>query len=233
MAQSITRHHAEWLSLIEISGPFLSISVLSDALPQGLDVHDSQIAQELRSAYDEWADNQGGLNPEIAMHQAWVNYVLQTTIELPDRVLAEGQSIPEILKFVSPEHGETIRPDIIVHQPDNPNQPRMLINIYPARQNLEKSIKGKRWLASPAQRMQELCHITNIPIGLVTNGDQWMLVNARRGETTGFITWDADLWTQEKLTLQAFRTLLTTSRFFAVPDDMMLEAMTSMKSLTS
>ena len=28
---------------------------------------------------------------------------------------------------------------------------------------------------------------------MVTNGDQWLLVNAKRNETTGFITWEADL----------------------------------------
>lgn len=224
MSSSIARHHAEWLSLIEISGPFLSISVLSDALPQGLDARDSDIAAELRAAYDEWADNQFGLNPEPAMHNAWVNYILQTTLEMPDRVIARGQSIPDILKFFSPEHGETVRPDIVIHNPDKPHEPRMLVMIYPSGQGLEKSVKDKRWTASPAQRMQELLHITDVRIGMITNGDQWMLVNAKRGETSGFISWDADLWTQEPLTLRSFRTLFNAHRFFAVPDDMTLAA---------
>lgn len=224
MSSSIARHHAEWLSLIEISGPFLSISVLTDALPQGLDAHDSNMYAELRAAYDEWADNQFGLNPEPAIHNAWVNYVLQTTLELPDRVISRRQSIPEILKFASSEHGETIRPDILIHNPDKPHEPRMLVMSYPAGQGLEKSVKGKRWTASPAQRMQELLHITDVRLGLITNGDQWMLVNAKRGETTGFISWDADLWTQERLTLRSFRTLLSAYRFFSMPDDMTLSA---------
>ena len=30
---SIARHHAEWLSLLEISGPFLSMPVLMEAFP--------------------------------------------------------------------------------------------------------------------------------------------------------------------------------------------------------
>jgi len=37
---SIARHHAEWLSLLEISGPVLSMPVLLRAFPQGLDAHD-------------------------------------------------------------------------------------------------------------------------------------------------------------------------------------------------
>lgn len=34
---SIARHHAEWLSLLEISGPFLSTPVLMGVFPQELD----------------------------------------------------------------------------------------------------------------------------------------------------------------------------------------------------
>ncbi len=54
---SISRHHAEWLSLLEVSGPFLSMSVLCDALPQGLDDIDTELVQMLRSAYEEWLDS--------------------------------------------------------------------------------------------------------------------------------------------------------------------------------
>lgn len=43
---SIARHHAEWLSLLDIIGPFLSTPVLFDAFPQGLDAHDSDLASE-------------------------------------------------------------------------------------------------------------------------------------------------------------------------------------------
>ena len=34
---SVSRHHADWLSLVESSGPFLSLPVLLRAFPQGLD----------------------------------------------------------------------------------------------------------------------------------------------------------------------------------------------------
>jgi hypothetical protein len=38
---SVGRHHAEWLALVPVSGPFLSLPVLMDAFPQGLDAHDA------------------------------------------------------------------------------------------------------------------------------------------------------------------------------------------------
>ena len=71
----------------------------------------------------------------------------------------------------------------------------------------------------------ELLHATGNWLGLVTNGEQWMLVDAPKGETTGFASWFASLWFEEPLTLRAFRTLLGVHRFFAVPDDETLEAM--------
>ena len=51
-----SRHHTEWLSLIEVSGPFLSVPVLLRVLPQGLDAHDPDHVRVLRLAYEEWED---------------------------------------------------------------------------------------------------------------------------------------------------------------------------------
>ncbi len=73
--------------------------------------------------------------------------------------------------------------------------------------------------------MMELLHATDTRLGLVTNGNDWMLVDAPKGETTGFITWDATFWAEEPLTLRAFRSLLGVHRFFSVADDETLEAM--------
>ena len=35
MPSSVTKFHSDWLSLIEISGPFISIPVLTEVFPQG------------------------------------------------------------------------------------------------------------------------------------------------------------------------------------------------------
>jgi hypothetical protein len=51
---STARHHAEWLSLVEASGPFLSLPVLVKAFPNGLDAHDPEHLKLLRLAYEEW-----------------------------------------------------------------------------------------------------------------------------------------------------------------------------------
>lgn len=225
---STARHHAEWLSLVEASGPFLSLPVLLKVFPSGLDAHDSEHFKLLRLAYQEWQDNQLGARPEKAIHRAWVEFVLQQTLELPDEVILEGQRIPPGLQVTVAEHGETLRPDwVIVNPQDTPNagKPRLLVQIVPAEQDLEKALAGQRWKASPATRMMELLHAANVRLGLVTNGEHWMLVNAPRGETTGFISWYATLWLEEHLTLRAFRSLLGVRRFFGVDDSETLETM--------
>ena len=52
-----------------------------------------------------------------------------------------------------------------------------------------------------------------------------MLVDAPKGETTGYSSWYAALWLEEPITLRAFRGLLSASRFFNVPDDQTLESL--------
>ena len=127
------------------------------------------------------------------------------------RCSAEGQDIPQTLKATIAEHGETLRPDVVVRNPEgvpDAGKPRLLVQIYPPTQNLEKPITGRHWKASPATRMMELLHATDVRLGLVTNGEHWMLVDAPKGETTGFASWYATLWLEEPLTLRAFRSLL-------------------------
>ena len=225
---STARHHAEWLSLVEASGPFLSLPVLLKVFPSGLDAHDSEHFKLLRLAYEEWQDNQLGARPEKAIHRAWVEFVLRQTLELPEEVLLEGQRIPPGLQTTVAQQGETLRPDwVIVNPQETPNAgtPRLLVQIVPAQQDLEKPLAGQRWKASPATRMMELLHAANVRLGLVTNGEHWMLVNAPRGETTGFISWYGTLWLEEHLTLRAFRSLLGVRRFFGVDDSEILETL--------
>ncbi|MCU0549310.1 MAG: hypothetical protein MUC48_08180 [Leptolyngbya sp. Prado105] len=223
---STARHHAEWLSLVEASGPFLSLPVLLKTFPAGLDAHDPEHLKLLRSAFEEWQDNQFGLKPEPAIHRAWVEFVLKQTLELPDEVLLSGQQIPSGLSVTFAEQNETIRPDWVVVEPTgtpNAGKPRFLVQIVSAEQGLEKPLKGARSSSSPATRMMELLHACNVRLGLVTNGEHWMLINAPKGETTGFISWYSTLWIEEHLTLRAFRSLLGVRRFFGVDDSQILE----------
>lgn len=208
---SVPRHHAEWLSLVEAQGAFLSIEELLRVFPQGLDAHEPEHFNSLKIAYDEWSYEK--FNPEI--HRAWIDWVLQNTLEFPDELLQQRQQIAPSLTVKVSQYGESLTPDVVLVEPDTA-KPQMLVKIVSFDQGLEKSYKKSRWTASPATRMLELLRGTNISLGLVTNGEQWMLVYAPQAQSSSFISWYSHLWVEEKVTLRAFRSLLGVRRFFAV-----------------
>jgi hypothetical protein len=228
---SSARHHAEWLSLIEVSGPFLSMPVLLRVFPQGLDAVDPDLKNILRLAYEEWADNQRGLQPDEAMHTQWLRFVLSTVLgmEIMSGLrqrpgLLTGAALPPAVRVNFQEHHEVLFPDYALVAPGEP-RPRLLIQQYPLSQDLNKPIGKRHWTDSPALRMMQLLRASEVRLGLVTNGEHWMLVDAPRQETTGFISWYAHLWTEEPLTLRAFQSLLHQRRFFGVAESDTLEAM--------
>lgn len=218
---SITKYHARWLSLIEISGPFLSLPVLSRVFPQGLDAHDPDHFRLLRQVHEEWEDNQIGPKPDPAIHTQWISWVLSNTLEY-DEAIVEGQQIPPTLKaeIEEPQHRETLRPDMVLMGPDNKAQ--LLIHVYPRQQKLSKPVSNRAWKASPDTRMTQLLRDTGIPLGLITNGEHWMFVYAPVNDTSGYASWYATLWLEEQETLAAFRTLLGMHRFFGVAESEML-----------
>src|SRR5690349_12358704 len=98
---SIVREHSDWLRLLDVSGPFLSMPVLLRAFPQGLDVLEPEVAREIRATYDEWEETRS----DRAYHRAWIEWVLRSALELPAELLQS--SIPSSLTVRVSEHGET------------------------------------------------------------------------------------------------------------------------------
>jgi hypothetical protein len=212
MAPAISTHHAEWLSLVETSGPFLSVPVLSRALPQGLDAPDRTVTTRMREARTQLAEDQ-------TLYRAWCEFVLHDVLEFEDAVVA-GPEIPPGLEHRASEQGETVRPDlVVVDRSTGAPQAVLLVTIHPPTQQLERRLADAAWSASPIDRIAALCRAAQVPLGLTTNGRSWTLVWARPGESTGVCTWDAELWLEEPLTLRAFRTLLGAHRFFTVAAD--------------
>src|SRR5262245_56582510 len=221
---NVSRHHADWLSLVEASGPFVSLPVLLRSFPQGLDPRDPVQAKLLRSAYEDWQEYPNA----PGQHRRWITHVLTSVLAYPPELIAEGQKLPAGLEAKMPEQGEVLRPDLALIAPagtEAVGRAQLLITIYPAEQALDRPVVGKHWKANPATRLMELLHAADVPLGLVTNGEQWMLAFAPRGETTGYASWSAGLWLDEPITLRAFHSLLGIARFFGVAADGTLLAM--------
>ncbi len=209
--------HNEWFNLVERSGPFLAISVLDEVFPQGLDTVMLADRNHILDAYDEWRTAVDEQDPDLpALHDAWIDELFGTLLHYDERILQAGDDLPDTLSFTSLEHGLTIQPDCaIVAQ----KVPRLLIAMYPPNTGLEDKIAGESWQASPAERMTQLCRATQVRLGLVTNGERWMLVDAPEGGVTGYTSWYARLWRQEDKTLQAFYSLFSAERFFRTQEE--------------
>ncbi len=220
MSTSVARHHTEWLSLIEVSGPFLTVPVLQRALPQGLEPIEADLAAEVRRAHDEWRDDPG-------LHGQWIRWVLTSLLGFGDETLKEGPAVPATLTYAAAEHGETLRPDLAVCEPrdDGKVVPRLLVAVWPEDVRLDERLGDRRWSATPLERMTDLVRATGVRLGLVTNGERWTLVHAPASGPTAYASWDADLWLEERSTLDAFATVLGARRFFGVPASDTLEAL--------
>jgi hypothetical protein len=207
----------DWLSLIEISGPFLAVSVLKEALPQGLEELDTGKRKRMRQAYDEWCEALETDDSRFAdLHEAWIDEVLSRGLELDEDgrgdVLKRGDWCAAHLTIALPEHGVSLSPDFAVV--GNGDQPLMLVHAYSRDVDLDATQKLDGWASTPAERMVRLCRATGCRLGLVTNGERWMLVDAPVGAVTTFASWYARIWAQEPVTLQAFVHLLGIRRFF-------------------
>lgn len=211
--------HDDWLSLIEISGPFLAVPVLKEAFPQGLEELDGIKRKRLRQAYEEWREALELEDARFAeLHAAWIDEVLSRGLELDEDgkgdVLKRADWCAANLQASLPEHSVTLSPDLAVIDEQRANNPLLLIQTYAQDVDLDASLKQNGWAATPADRMVQLCRSLGCRLGLVTNGERWMLVDAPVGAVTTFASWYARIWSQEPITLQAFVHLLGIRRFF-------------------
>lgn len=214
---SLDSHHHDWLSLVEISGPFLAIPVLKEAFPQGLEELDAAKRKRLRQAYDEWREALETDDPRFAdLHAAWIAEVLSRGLELDEDgrgdVLKRKDWCAAHLTVALPEHAVSLSPDFAVV--GNGDQPLMVGHAYGQEVDLDATQRLDGWASTPAERMVRLCRATGCRLGLVTNGERWMLVDAPVGAVTTFASWYARIWAQEPVTLQAFVHLLGIRRFF-------------------
>ena len=209
--------HAEWLSLLDISGPFLAVPVLKKAFPQDLDKLESAKKKKLNQAYEEWLEAQENDDADLAeIHQEWINLVLGDILEWFDEdenSLVAGDNLPTELSHILPEYGITLRPDFGLVD-DQTNRCMLLVQTYTTGYDLQAPSKGDGWTASATERMVQLCRATGVRLALLTNGEQWMLIDAPVGAVTTFASWYGRIWQQEPVTLRAFISLLGIRRFF-------------------
>ncbi|MGC5334962.1 Eco57I restriction-modification methylase domain-containing protein [Micromonospora sp. DT62] len=205
--------HRNWLSLVEVSGPFLSLPVLRATWPT-LDALGQKTRERLRQEHATWQTD------TAAGQQPWIGYVLGELLGWGDALHTDGL---DTLAHTVAEHDTELSPSFALVEPGEeikPDSVRMLGLICPAGSQPTARIRDSAWAATPVDRLAHLCRHHNIELGLVTNGRWWTLVWAPRGGVTTTAVFDAVAWPEaaERDVVRAFVSLLSRHRFFGVPD---------------
>lgn len=217
MSGRVAHRHADWLSLVEATGSFVTVPVLNRVFPNGVDRLDSAtrslVRQQLPSDLRD-----------VAANTAWTEWVLTGLLRWGNR-LRSGPQIPATLTHVAGEHRAVLRPDYVLVEPtDSGEQPRALICRWPYGTNLTAKLPGDRWSASPAERMSLLCRAAGVPLGLVTDGNEWHVVWSPADAPPGTARFFSSLFSEEPALLDAFVSLFGAKRFFAVAASDTIEA---------
>lgn len=182
--------------MLRPDGPFLSVPALSAEFSQYLDQVPRETRDRLRLAWTEVAGSPDTLTP------AWCQLVLTELLGYNAQVLTEGAALPHDL--VS---GPGLRPDAVASGPDGSGgrTERLLIYRRPHDEQLTKATKQQ---PSAAEQAAALCRARGVPLALLTNGADWVLVHARPGESASTAVFDADYWPDTPVMLRAFYSLL-------------------------
>ncbi|MFE1325870.1 Eco57I restriction-modification methylase domain-containing protein [Streptomyces sp. NPDC058741] len=201
------QQHEDWLRLLRPDGPFVSLPVLVNVFPQGLDTIPPETWARLRQA---WAEVQE--DPAL-LRSAWETFVLAELLGWRAPGLREGAAIPESLR------AGANTPDAVLVGPGRSGglAPRALFFRTDDWEGPLNRPRGEQ--PGLADRAAELCRAREVPLALLTNGREWALVHARPKEATTIAVFDADLWTEEPILARAFTSLLTAGRAVRPPLD--------------
>jgi len=136
-----------------------------------------------------------------------------------------GEPIPDDLKVPLNEYGEVLSPTYAVADPEPQGEGaarwQMLIQKLELATPLDEPLTKDelRWQASPQARIERLLRETGVSAGLLTNGTEFRLVYAPRGESSGHATFRVDQMCEVagRPIFAALHMLLGAERLFTLP----------------
>ncbi|MFJ2905495.1 Eco57I restriction-modification methylase domain-containing protein [Streptomyces sp. NPDC087212] len=244
------QQHLDWLNLIEVSGPFLTLPVLLRTWPQLEGVPSGRRA-DIRLHHGIWQDDRKG-----AGRLDWIGFQLRTLLEWDDALhlregagqfgdsgesLAEDDMLLDRFAVSPPGSDTTVRPDFALVRPGTnitaePNtaatsataqQVPILGLVLPPDTVPTRRIRDDSWAASGVDRLAHVLRHHGVELGLVTDGRWWSLVWAPPGGVTTSATFDTIAWNEaaDLVAVRAWVSLLRRGRFFGRPADELLPAL--------
>jgi hypothetical protein len=204
--------HIEWLKLIDVSGPFLSVPVLTKEWPD-LEPLDGAERDRLRRAHGDWQAS--------GDRSSWITFVLEDLLGWQGQVSRDDMGR---LALPVEEHETVITPSFILNGPAS-GDVRLLGMV--SDDSPVARVRGSDWPATPADRLAQLCRARGVELGLATDGRWWALVWAPAGGVTTVAVFDSISWpdSSERTVVRAFISLLERRRFFSLPSERQLPAL--------
>ena len=241
------QQHLDWLNLVEVSGPFLTLPVLLRTWPQ-LEGVPSERRADIRLHHGIWQDDR-----KSAGRLDWIGFLLRTLLEWDDALhlregagqfgdsgesLAEDDALLDRFAVSPPGADTTVRPDFalvrpgtdLAAEPDTAAAAKhvpILGLVLPHDTVPTRRIKGDSWSASGVDRLAHVLRQHGVELGLVTDGRWWSLVWAPPGGVTTSATFDTIAWNEKAdlVAVRAWVSLLRRGRFFGRPEDELLPAL--------
>jgi len=224
---------ADWLSLVEPVGQFLTAPVLRSAFPEGLPAVPAELRAEARERLADVAAARGAAGGR----EAWLDWLCRVVLGWGDRYRT-GDEAAAVVRDV-PEYRTTLRADGLLRDPNGTL--RALVVYVPFGTRFDSRLAGEEWSATPLDRITELARAHGVPIALLSDAERVALVNvpiARKDaptETTGgYVIWQTALFAEgaEREYFAAFVALLHAQRFFNAEERQTLEALFERSALT-
>ena len=133
--------------------------------------------------------------------------------------VATGDAIPADLVRRLPDYEETLRPDLVALDPVD-RSPILLVKELPPGTDFDDLASDRGWRASPHQKLERLLRETQVPVGVLFDGDRLRLVYAPRGESSGYGTFSLSACAEvmNRPLFSALTLLLGEHRVFGAPD---------------
>ncbi|PHR92497.1 MAG: SAM-dependent methyltransferase [Blastopirellula sp.] len=223
--------HLEWLGYVQPVGLVVSIPAMLEAQcyvnKNIMGDHAQFLSCLSRNESDE-------IIPEIRdlreLTQKVLGWEEEDLKEVPPHAALTGEMAA--LEVVLPQYHETLRPThaVPVFRPKEDENPWMLlIQELPTGTKLDEAGEpdsSRHWNAAPQAKFERLLRETQVPIGLLSNGQQLRLVYSPRGESSGHATFNVDEMIQVagRPMFAALQMLLCNDRMFSLGENQRLPA---------
>lgn len=220
--------HSDWLTQVDVEGPFLAYPVVKDMWPDGVDrlgdsddrlVTFKQAYAQWQRALDHYVTNPKTSESKVAydlVRWAWIDVVLND--------MAEWEDLRGEAEVTVRSPGEQITVTATGTLVGRDGSPAALLLVCDQSTGLrEAGLDG--WAANDVDRLAMLLRKAGIEVGIVTDGQWWALVWAKEGKPTGSGMVNALTWAEEPLLRDAFFTLINQRRFRAPDEEQRLSRM--------